>query len=275
MFKILVAYDVKMMNSPRVAALVLARSGSSLSVKNIRNVAGHPLLSWPISAAMRSPMIDEVYLSSDSERYLSVGRTYGAVGVLRPKVLSGDAALGCDVVRHGIRVILQKSPSVDTVVVLHGNSVASTTDQIDESLSHLADDSTISAVIPAEIEMDRHPFRAKRLNSDGSVNNFFPLPSSTSSNRQDLPTAVFYLHNFWTVRVQSALDSVGEPPWPCHGPNVKALLTNSAVPDVHTVEDLELSERWILRNGIEPPKALHTNAMEDVSRAVIWSSEEY
>ena len=268
------AYDFKMTNFPRVAALVLARSGSSLTDKNIRNVAGHPLLSWPISAAIRSPMIEDVYLSSDSERYLAVGRTYGAVGVLRPKVLSGDAALGCDVVRHGIRTIVQKSPSVDTVVVLHGNSVASTTDQIEESISHLAEDSTLSAVIPAEIEMDRHPFRSKRLNSDGSVTNFFPLASSTSSNRQDLPTAVFYLHNFWTVRVQSALDSMGEPPWPCHGPIVKALLTNSAVPDVHTVEDLALSERWILRNGIESPKVLHSNAMEDAPGAVNWSSEE-
>lgn len=65
-------------------ALIGARSGSSLKDKNIRPLAGHPLLAYSIKAAQKCRAIDRVIVSTDSAEYAAIALGYGADFIMQP-----------------------------------------------------------------------------------------------------------------------------------------------------------------------------------------------
>ena len=71
---------------PSAVALIGARSGSErVRDKNVRRLAGHPLLAYAIETARRAEVFDRIIVSTDSERIAQVARWYGAdVPFLRP-----------------------------------------------------------------------------------------------------------------------------------------------------------------------------------------------
>jgi len=75
-----------------VVALIPARSGSKRVVgKNIRPLAGHPVIAYSIAAARASGVFDDVIVSTDSEEYAAIALHYGAsVPFLRPAEFAGD-----------------------------------------------------------------------------------------------------------------------------------------------------------------------------------------
>jgi N-acylneuraminate cytidylyltransferase len=70
----------------RAIALIGARSGSErVPGKNVRPLAGHPLLAYAIATAWGSGVFERVVVSTDSEEIAAVARHYGAdVPFLRP-----------------------------------------------------------------------------------------------------------------------------------------------------------------------------------------------
>ena len=74
------------MNEPTAIALVPARSGSErVPGKNVRPLAGHPLLAYAIAAAAESGLFERIVVSTDSEEMAETARAYGAdVPFLRP-----------------------------------------------------------------------------------------------------------------------------------------------------------------------------------------------
>jgi N-acylneuraminate cytidylyltransferase len=93
-----------MSNRKEVYALIPARSGSKgVPNKNIMNLAGYPLIAYSIAAALRSTLIDRVIVSTDSEEYAEIARSYGAeVPFLRPADISGDNATDVQFFDHAI-----------------------------------------------------------------------------------------------------------------------------------------------------------------------------
>lgn len=74
------------MSAPSAVAFVPARSGSErVPGKNVRPLAGHPLLAYAIETALQSGVFARVVVSTDSEEIAAVARWYGAdVPFLRP-----------------------------------------------------------------------------------------------------------------------------------------------------------------------------------------------
>ena len=74
------------MSTPSAVAFVPARSGSErVPQKNVRPLAGHPLLAYAIETARQSGCFERVVVSTDSEEIAGVARWYGAeVPFLRP-----------------------------------------------------------------------------------------------------------------------------------------------------------------------------------------------
>ena len=87
-----------------VLAIIPARSGSkSVIDKNIRDVAGKPMLAWSVEHAKASKRITRVIVSTDSERYADIARQAGAeVPFLRPAEYATDTALDLDVFKHAL-----------------------------------------------------------------------------------------------------------------------------------------------------------------------------
>lgn len=80
--------------SPRIIALIPARSGSKrVPDKNVKPLAGHPVIAYSIAAALQSGIFADVVVSTDSEYYADVVRYYGAeVPFLRPPQYAGDVS---------------------------------------------------------------------------------------------------------------------------------------------------------------------------------------
>lgn len=70
-----------------VVALIPARAGSQrVPGKNVRVLAGHPLLAYAVATARQAQIFDRIVCSTDSEEIAAVARHYGAdVPSLRPQ----------------------------------------------------------------------------------------------------------------------------------------------------------------------------------------------
>ena len=75
------------MSAPSAVAFVPARSGSErVPQKNVRVLAGHPLLAYAIETALQAEVFERVVVSTDSEEVAEIARWYGAdVPFLRPR----------------------------------------------------------------------------------------------------------------------------------------------------------------------------------------------
>lgn len=80
------------MSAPSVICIIPARGGSKgLPRKNVLPVAGHPLVAYPVSAALKSGVCDTVFVTTDDEEIAATARRYGAdVPFLRPTDLAED-----------------------------------------------------------------------------------------------------------------------------------------------------------------------------------------
>ena len=85
-------------------ALITARSGSkTLPGKNVKLLAGKPLLCWSIESALAAGL--DPVVSSDSQSYLDLAERYGARGLLRPESLAQDGTPHFDVIVHAVQAL--------------------------------------------------------------------------------------------------------------------------------------------------------------------------
>lgn len=67
-----------MIHGKTVLAIIPARGGSKgIPRKNIRNLAGKPLIAWTIEEAKKSKYIDRLILSSEDAEIIAVANAWG------------------------------------------------------------------------------------------------------------------------------------------------------------------------------------------------------
>jgi CMP-N,N'-diacetyllegionaminic acid synthase len=105
---------------PSAVALIPAREGSTrVPGKNVRPLAGHPLIAYSIAAAREAGVFDAVVVSTDGERTAEIARHYGAeVPGLRPSDLGGATSPDIDWVAHVLGVL----PARDAFAILRPTS---------------------------------------------------------------------------------------------------------------------------------------------------------
>lgn len=87
-----------------VYAIIPARSGSKgVPDKNIRLIGDHPLISYSIKAALKAKSVSRVIVTTDSEKYAEIARSYGAeTPFLRPRNISRDNSTDTEFFDHAI-----------------------------------------------------------------------------------------------------------------------------------------------------------------------------
>ena len=102
-----------------VVAIIPARCGSkSVLDKNIKRLAGHPLLAYSIATAKLTKGIDRVIVSTDSEKYARIAKQYGAeVPFLRPADISQDSSSDLDVVNHLLKWLKETEGAIPEYLV--------------------------------------------------------------------------------------------------------------------------------------------------------------
>ena len=160
-----------------IAALMLGREGSTgFPGKNIYPVLGRPLMAYPLIAARNALHVDEIFVSTDSEKIKQIGRSYGAHIIDRPPELCTKEALGEDAYAHGYRHIrYELGKDVELMVLLFCNAPTVTGDLIDRGIEALrADPETDSAVSVSCYNM-WSPLRARKVGEDGLLHPFVPF----------------------------------------------------------------------------------------------------
>tara|TARA_B100000575_G_C22996028_1_gene574152 strand:+ start:130 stop:855 length:726 start_codon:yes stop_codon:yes gene_type:complete len=235
----------------KIVAIMIGRGGSSLKDKNILPVFGVPLLCYAASAAKRSRFISDFYISSDCPKILEVGQKMGYKKIKRPKYLSTATAQSCDAVYHALKKIENKT-KVDLVVVQHANVGTITENMIDNCIHEMIKNNNYSSVVPVHEKSEYNPYRAKKISKDGLLTPFIE-EDNVSANRQDLPKSYFFDHSIWVLRNSSIKEkNYGQGPWGCMGNNIKAYITSGCL-DVHSIDDLKYTEKWITDNKIPIP----------------------
>jgi CMP-N,N'-diacetyllegionaminic acid synthase len=89
---------------PSVLALIPARSGSErVRDKNIRPLAGHPLVAYAIATARQAAMFDRIVCSTDGTRIAEVAKRYGAdVPFLRPAKFATSTSPDIEWITHAL-----------------------------------------------------------------------------------------------------------------------------------------------------------------------------
>lgn len=110
--------------SPTVVALIPARAGSKrIPDKNIRKLAGHPLLAYTIASALQSSVFSAVIVSTDAEPFADAARHYGAeVPFLRPREYAGDLSPDIEWVEFTLLELRRRGREYDCFSLLRPTS---------------------------------------------------------------------------------------------------------------------------------------------------------
>jgi CMP-N,N'-diacetyllegionaminic acid synthase len=146
-------------------AIIPARGGSKgVPGKNLRELAGKPLVAWSILRARAAEAIDTVVVSTDDERIAAVAREHGAeVPFLRPAALATDEAPTEPVMAHALDWYAACGRGFDTVALLQPTSPLRHPGTIDAAFRQLRDeqaDSLLGVVESHHFHWRRDPVEA-------------------------------------------------------------------------------------------------------------------
>ncbi len=132
----------------KLICLIPARGGSKgVPKKNIKKLAGKPLIAYTIEAALACPQVEKVYVSTDSQEIANVALSYGAeVPFLRPEELAGDKVTDLPVIQHFVKWLEDNNESADTVAYLRPTTPFKTAAQISACYQKLNENSQWSGI---------------------------------------------------------------------------------------------------------------------------------
>lgn len=167
-------------------AFIFARGGSKgLPRKNIKPLAGKPLLQYSIDTALASDLIEQVFVSTDDQAIAQVAIEGGAILIERPAELATDQSPEWLSWRHAVEWATEHYGSFDGFVSLPATSPLRSQEDVEAAiLKRQAEAADICiAVTPAS----RSPyFNMVKYNEAGFVE-LVNQPEGEVSRRQDAP----------------------------------------------------------------------------------------
>ncbi|KAM7366530.1 hypothetical protein PAMP_015965 [Pampus punctatissimus] len=162
-----------------VAALVLARGGSKgIPLKNIKMLAGVPLIGWVLRAAVDSDMFDSVWVSTDHDEIEKVAKSHGARVHRRSPEVSRDSSTSLDTIQEFVRL----NPEVDVICNIQATSPCLHPFHLKEALSLITEQGfdSVFAVVR------RHQFRWQEVKKGSQeLTKPFNLDPANRPRRQD------------------------------------------------------------------------------------------
>lgn len=174
-----------MINDRSILALIPARAGSKrLPGKNIKLLAGKPLIAWSIEEAKKSKYIDRIVVSTDDQKIAEISRKHGAeIPFLRPEHLARDESKGIDVVLHVIEWMEKTNQPYDLIMLLQPTTPLRKLEDIEQAIKLLF--SKNAQAIISVCQAQHHPYWANTLPKDGCMKDFIKN-DVRDKNRQSL-----------------------------------------------------------------------------------------
>jgi len=221
----------------RALCIIPARGGSKrIPRKNIRLLAGRPLLTWPLSQALKAGVFAEVVVSTDDEEIAAIARAAGAsVPFLRSAETSHDHASTTAVIQE---VLSRQGAPFDLICCLYPTAALVRAEHLRAGYELLARDNALDSCL--SVQTYRHPIERALRVRDGKVT---PIdPSALAMRTQDLESAFHDAGQFYWCRPEAFLANgrlLGNACAP-------VLLSALEAVDLDTEDDWQLLERLVV-----------------------------
>ncbi len=160
-----------------IYALLLGREGSvGFPGKNVMNLLGRPLMTYPLMAALNSKYVDKVFVSTDSPKIKEITKKSGAEVIDRPDYLCTKEALGEDAYLHGYEWIKKNvSADIELMILLFCNAATLLSGEIDYGIEILRKNPEYDSAVTVSAYNMWSPLRARKIGTDGLLQPFVPF----------------------------------------------------------------------------------------------------
>lgn len=240
-----------MVVSPEILAIVPARGGSrSIPGKNMRLLAGHPLLAYSIAAGLQSERATRVIVSTDDEEIAEVARRYGAeIPFLRPPELALDDTPDLPVFQHALKWLSdQDGYRPDIVIQLRPTSPFRPPNCVDRAIAILEDNPEADSVRGVALS-GQNPYKMWRIGEEGRLSPLLTegLKEAFNMPRQALPATYWQTGHMDAIRTETITEKAS-----MSGDTILPLLLDSAYSvDIDTEWQWEQAE-WLVLHAERP-----------------------
>ncbi len=172
---------------PEIIGLIPARGGSKrVPGKNIKILAGHPLLAYTISAALESGAFSRVIVSTDSAEIADIATKYGAeVPFMRPEELAADHSPDIDWIRDLLDVLRKRGELTDCFSILRPTSHFRQAETIKRAWKEFSANFEADSLRAVE-KCNEHPAKMWRING-GRMSPVMANPDRSSTPWHSMP----------------------------------------------------------------------------------------
>lgn len=195
----------------KILALIPARGGSKgVPGKNIKVLAGKPLIAYTVEQVNCSSQVDRLILSTDDEAIASVAKTIGLeVPFMRPDILANDTAGSLAVVQHALAFVEAQGEKYDAVCLLQVTSPYRPDGCIDNAISLFKKTKPDSLVSVRKVPDEFNPHWTFEIGQDDRLN-IATGEDKIIPRRQELPPAyhrdgAIYITSVETIRNKGSL----------------------------------------------------------------------
>ncbi|KAM3867650.1 N-acylneuraminate cytidylyltransferase A [Diretmus argenteus] len=162
-----------------IAALILARGGSKgIPLKNIKMLAGVPLIGWVLRAAVDSNMFHSVWVSTDHDEIEKVAKAWGAKVHRRSPEVSKDSSSSLDTIQEFVRL----NPEIDLICNIQATSPCLHPFHVKEALQMI----TLQGFDSVFAVVRRHQFRWQEVKKEsGEMTKPLNIDPANRPRRQD------------------------------------------------------------------------------------------
>lgn len=174
-----------MYKNKKIVAIIPARGGSKgIPKKNIKILAGKPLIVYSIEASLKCKNINRTIVSTDDKEIAEISKRYGAEVIERPRELSKDDTPTILAIRHVVNHLKrEENYRTDVVVILQPTSPLREAADIDDAIEKFL--KTCPDLVVSVSEAKHHPFWSFKTQEDKLVP--FVKDGFKITRRQDLP----------------------------------------------------------------------------------------
>ena len=200
-----------------IIAIMIGRAGSrGFPRKNIKKILGRSTCEYPLIAAKKSKLINEIFVSTDCPKIKRISKKYTKNFIERPIYLNDKNALGDDVFEFTYKKIKKKYDEqkikIKYVVLLFANAPLVTDKMIDKGIKFLNKNKSFDSAVSTSVYNMWSPLRARKLKKNGSLKPFvkfeyFGNPKTLNCDR-DSQGDVFYADMSVSVVRPKCLDNL-------------------------------------------------------------------
>jgi len=174
----------------KILGIIPARGGSKgIPGKNIKMLAGKPLLEYTWEVASKSKQLSKVILSTEDDAIIEVGKSLGiTIPFKRPSNLSKDKSPTLGVIQHALEFYKAKGEVFDAICLLQVTSPFRTVSFLDNAIKTFVKAKTDALISVLEVPHEYNPHWTFKANANNELY-ISTGEKQIITRRQELPSA--------------------------------------------------------------------------------------